>query len=105
MKSAMGYGQIPYKQRMDIQASQDDYIRKLDMLVLVTLHDYFGFGRKRLLEYYRAYQEADERFRRYNGVKEPVFGRKEERSELYELKKYLREKVGIDYDKDCEGKR
>lgn len=76
-------------------------VEYLDMICLMALHETFGFGPVRLARYYNAIVEMDEYYKRYNGSKEPLFGRKAkngmERMDLWAVKRDLAA-IGVDYD-------
>jgi len=69
-----------------------------DLCVLITLHTEFGFGAKRLKQFYAGfsatYRAFKERYFDKDDIK--IFG---ERGDAYELKKALYN-IGFDYDKE-----
>ena len=83
-------------------ASHHERVQYLDMICLMALHTEFGFGPVRLRRYYNAIQKMDTYYQRYNGKKEPIFGKRTKdgmsRMDLFKVKKDLFE-IGIDYDK------
>ena len=83
-------------------ASHHERIEYLDMVVLMALHNTFGFGPERLRRFYDAIITTDEHYRKYNGSAEPVFGRKAKdgkgRMDLWAVRRDL-EAIGVDYDK------
>ena len=76
-------------------------VEYLDMVVLMALHNTFGFGPERLRRFYDAIVTTDAHYRNYNGRDEPLFGRKAkngmERMDLWVVKRALAA-IGVDYD-------
>jgi len=81
--------------------SHHERVEYLDMVVLMALHNTFGFGPERLRRFYDAIVTTDKYYSRYNGDKEPLFGRKAkngmERMDLWTVKRDLAA-IGVDYD-------
>lgn len=82
-------------------ASHHERVEYLDMVVLMALHNTFGFGPERLRRFYDAIVATDAHYRNYNGDKEPLFGRKGKdgkgRMDLWAVKRDLAA-IGVDYD-------
>lgn len=82
-------------------ASHHERVEYLDMVVLMALHNTFGFGPKRLRRFYDAIVTTDAHYRNCNGDKEPLFGRKGKdgkgRMDLWAAKRDLAA-IGVDYD-------
>ena len=71
-----------------------------DLLTLVTLHEVFGFGAKRLRRLYSKVSVLHDEFKnKYIASDDKVLG--EGRCDTYALKNYLK-RIGFDYDKECE---
>lgn len=81
----------------------EERIIYFDMLALLVLHEVFGFGAERLRRYYRAIDELDRHYHRYEAAGEPVFGKKDKRgmskTVLWAMKRDLKS-IGFDYDKE-----
>lgn len=90
--------QIP---EMITLASHHERVEYLDMICMMALHEAFGFGPVRLRRYYNAIVKMDARYRKYNGDKEPLFGKKGKdgkgRMDLWAVKRDLAA-IGVDYD-------
>lgn len=82
-------------------ASHHERVEYLDMVVLMALHNTFGFGPERLRRFYDAIVRMDAHYRNYNGKAEPLFGRKGKdgmgRMDLWAVKRDLTA-IGVDYD-------
>lgn len=82
-------------------ASHHERVEYLDMVVLMALHNTFGFGPERLRRFYDAIVTTDAHYCNYNGDKEPLFGRKTKngmgRMDLWAVKRDLAA-IGVDYD-------
>lgn len=82
-------------------ASHRERVEYLDMVVLMALHNTFGFGPERLRRFYNAIVATDAHYCNYNGDKEPLFGRKTKdgkgRMDLWAVKRDLAA-IGVDYD-------
>jgi hypothetical protein len=82
-------------------ASHHERVEYLDMVVLMALHNTFGFGPERLRRFYDAIVTMDAHYRNYNGNNEPLFGRKDKRGmgrmDLYAVRRDLAA-IGVDYD-------
>ena len=71
-----------------------------DLLMLIALHEEFGFGAERLRKFYRKIVVLHDEFKnRYMASDDKVLG--EGRCDTYALKTYLK-RIGFDYDKECE---
>lgn len=79
----------------------DEYLMWLDMIVLMVLHEEYGFGAERLKRYYRAICPMADRYGRYDDHREPDFGKRTKkglnRTSIWKLKKDLFD-LGFDYD-------
>lgn len=73
----------------------------LDMVVLMVLHNEFGFGADRLKRFYAAIMPLADHYKLYISNQEPEWGRKDrsghERMDLWAVKRDLKN-LGIDYD-------
>ena len=73
----------------------------LDMVVLMVLHNEFGFGAERLKRFYAAIMPTSDRYKVYLSNQEPSWGKKDksghERMDLWAVKRDLAQ-IGIDYD-------
>lgn len=93
--------------KMYSEAYLSEYIMKLDMLALLTLHNVYGFGPRRLRRYYRAIYETAQYYAKFRDG-DPGYGKRSKDGkngmELWKLKKDLYD-IGFDYDaevKDAE---
>lgn len=81
--------------------SHHERVEYLDMVVLMALHNTFGFGPERLRRFYDAIVMTDKYYSRYNGDGEPIFGKKTKdgkgRMDLWAVKRDLAA-IGVDYD-------
>lgn len=81
--------------------SHHERVEYLDMICMMALHEAFGFGAVRLRRYYKMIVAMDDHYKRYNGSKEPLFGRKDKRGigrmDLWAVKRDLAA-IGVDYD-------
>lgn len=96
-------GHISYRDKMSYDRSVEEHIKFVDMLAMMVLHNKFGFGRERIGQYYREMYHLSRHYKRYNGDREPKFGRKEERSDIYMIAKDFRETFGIEYEEFSNG--
>ena len=91
---------LPQKQAITLD-SYYEHIEYMDCVILMTLHDVFGFGQKRLRRFYDAIRQTYHYYERYNAKKEVRFGHRDSegqgRSDLYEIKQELKG-IGFDYD-------
>lgn len=73
----------------------------LDMVVMMVLHEEFGFGAERLKRFYSAIMPMSDRYKLYLSNQEPTWGKKtkdgHERMDLWAVKRDLMQ-IGIDYD-------
>ena len=71
-----------------------------DLLMLIALHEEYGFGAERLRKIYRKIVKLHDEFKaKYMASDDTVLG--EGRCDTYALKSYLK-RIGFDYDKECE---
>jgi microsomal dipeptidase-like Zn-dependent dipeptidase len=83
-----------------VEENVDGYIQHMDMIVLVVLHDEYGFGARRLKKVYESIVKKAEEYKKYIADNDRVYfnddqGR--EREDTYNLKKHLKQ-IGFDYD-------
>ena len=92
---------IPQKQAITLD-SYYEHIEYIDCVILMTLHETYGFGTKRLRRFYESINAIYHRYERYNTKREVKFGQRDAegigRMDLYMIKEDLKS-IGFDYDK------
>ena len=68
----------------------DQFCDTADAVMLITLRETFGFGRERLLRFYRAFHENNDRYLKRYGEDDDMH--------IFAMKVRLRE-IGVDIDK------
>lgn len=83
-----------------VEENVDGYIQHMDMIVLVVLHDEYGFGARRLRKVYESIVKKAEEYKKYIADNDRVYfndAQGREREDTYNLKKHLKQ-IGFDYD-------
>lgn len=80
----------------EVRTEMMNYAEHFDLVMLNTLHNEFGFGKKRLKRFYEAFCKNYERFkeRYYDDDDVKIFG---ERGDTYVMREDLK-KIGFDYE-------
>lgn len=88
-----------------IEEHADEYIEHMDLVILMVLHDEFGFGARRLERFYRCIDKMFREYKKYLSDKDKTSffdkDKREERDDTWTLKRDLK-KIGFDYDKIVE---
>lgn len=91
---------LPQKQAITLD-SYYEHLEYWDCVILMTLHETYGFGVKRLRRFYEAINKIYHGYERYNQKHEVRFGQRDSqgmgRMDLYMIKEDLKS-IGFDYD-------